>query len=531
MRRVWRATIVAGLIVTAAAGTGRSQVPGAPVAAPPGAAPAAAVGAAGEKVGFIKRLCQGLDECKRKLCKSPAGKLLNGMTAPLTAMTGGVIPPFCPLMPDAKDLAKPGVAGAAAAAQKEALEAGERKAAVRFLGTLDCRYFPDAAVKLANALRGDSSECVRYEAALVLNRGCCCTELTVKALTASVSGTDADGFPAERSLRVRCAAALALEKCTSCWTPPPSDEIPDAGGTTGGGGETPPPKTMGETKPGMDEQSKKDAATPKTTLNASQRLPSKATIDKALKVLNEFNALLAAYEPVLANQPPGVMADRRSVYHLLKDSATVPESAIAGNPTPAAPVAAPKSVPSAMPSGLGHKAANPSDKKPTATEPAQAPKLLPVTTTSNKPTTITVPGTMAAPKAVPTAMPPAATTGPVSAAPTAPVQPAAALDPVNQQINRIARQTIQGATPADRHAAIRELVKYDWQQHPMVAAALLAGAKTDAVDVVRVDCLRHLAAHKMTHPQVLADLANLVNDSDPWVRQEAAAALSKLKDQ
>src|SRR5439155_7727994 len=140
---------------------------------------------------------------------------MNSMTRPMSTFTGGVVPLFCPIMPNDKDLAKPGVAGAAAAAQKEALEAKARRDAVRFLGTLDCRYFPDAAAQLAAALRTDSSECVRYEAALVLGHGCCCTEVTVKALEASVSGTEMDNAPAERSVRVRCAAAIALEKCPS----------------------------------------------------------------------------------------------------------------------------------------------------------------------------------------------------------------------------------------------------------------------------------------------------------------------------
>src|SRR5436305_6913024 len=135
-------------------------------------------------------------------------------------MTGGVIPSFCPLMPSEKDLAKSGVAGAAAMAQKEALEAKQRREAVRFLGTLDCRYFPDAAVALTAALRQDSSECVRWEAALVLGRGCCCTELTMKALDASVSGMEIDGNPAERSVRVRMAAAAALDRCLACYVPP-----------------------------------------------------------------------------------------------------------------------------------------------------------------------------------------------------------------------------------------------------------------------------------------------------------------------
>ena len=512
MRRVCRATLVAGLLATAAAGSARAQPPGVPAAPPapalPGPAAAAtavpAPGAAGERVGLVKRICIGLDECRRKLCKTPAGKLLNGMTAPLTGFTGGVIPPFCPVMPSPADLQKPGVAGAAAAAQKEALEAKERRDAVRFLGTLDCRYFPDASVKLAAALRMDSSECVRFEAALVLGRGCCCTEVTVRALMASVSGTDMDGAPAERSARVRCAAAIALEKCLSCFTLPPDEDAPVNGG--GDIKDKDRPKDVGKQSAG-DKDAKDDAraaaADAGYKLPPGQKLPAKATVEKAWKILNEFNAMLAAYEPVLAAQPPGVARDRRSVFHLMKDSAGGAE---AGGVTPAAapvPVATPApavaAAPKAMPMTVSTPAPPKADK-PTAAEPPAAPKLLPVTT----PKPATVP---------------------------APMPPAAAVNPMHQPVNRVARQVVQGATPADRHAAIRELVKFDWKQHPMVASALLAGAKADAVDVVRVDCVRHLAAYKVAHPQVLAELGALTNDSDPWVRQEAAAALAQLKGQ
>ena len=91
------------------------------------------------------------------------------------------------------------------------------------------------------------------------------------------------------------------------------------------------------------------------------------------------------------------------------------------------------------------------------------------------------------------------------------------------------RQTLQGSTPAERHAAIRQLIRFDWRQNPLVPAALIAGAKGDASDVVRVDCIRHLAAYKMVHPQVVAELIALASDPDAWVRQEAAQALAQLR--
>src|SRR5262249_55128809 len=114
MRWIWRVATAAGLCVGVAGGPGRREgsraggrgagaAPAPPAAPTPPAAPAAAAGAA-EKAGPLKRMCAGLDECRRKICKTPLGQLFNGMTAPLTAATGGIFPPFCPLMPSAKDL-------------------------------------------------------------------------------------------------------------------------------------------------------------------------------------------------------------------------------------------------------------------------------------------------------------------------------------------------------------------------------------------------------------------------------------------
>jgi hypothetical protein len=81
----------------------------------------------------------------------------------------------------------------------------------------------------------------------------------------------------------------------------------------------------------------------------------------------------------------------------------------------------------------------------------------------------------------------------------------------------------------DRHNAIRQMVRMDWQKNPIIVSALLAGAKSDTSAAVRVDCMRHLAAYQMVHPQVLMDLGSLTQDSDPWVREEAVKALAQLK--
>ena len=43
------------------------------------------------------------------------------------------------------------------------------------------------------------------------------------------------------------------------------------------------------------------------------------------------------------------------------------------------------------------------------------------------------------------------------------------------------------------------------------------------------DCLRHLAAYRMAHPQVIAGVGALAADRDEWVRLEAEQALAQLK--
>jgi hypothetical protein len=86
---------------------------------------------------------------------------------------------------------------------------------------------------------------------------------------------------------------------------------------------------------------------------------------------------------------------------------------------------------------------------------------------------------------------------PPAAQPTAPVVPAtqssnaqAANQPVS--ITPFITQVLYGSTAMEKHAAIRQLMQFDWQKNPIIMSALLAGAKNDSIPAVRVDCLRHL---------------------------------------
>ena len=107
--------------------------------------------------------------CKERFCRSPLGNLVNNMLKPVGAFSGGMVGSCCPpALPS--DLAKPpdSAEGAAARIKADEAEAKARRAAVRYLGTVDCHYWPEAQAALIIALRADRNECVRLEAALAL---------------------------------------------------------------------------------------------------------------------------------------------------------------------------------------------------------------------------------------------------------------------------------------------------------------------------------------------------------------------------
>src|SRR5205823_14946141 len=132
------------------------------------------------------------------------------------AITGVIIVPCCPTFIPADLLMPPdGAEGAAARIKADEAGAKKRRAAVRYLGTVDCNYWPEAQEALINSLRADRNECVRLEAAWALGRGCCCTRKTLEALALTVSGSERDGNPIERSDRVRAAAQGSLDHCLS----------------------------------------------------------------------------------------------------------------------------------------------------------------------------------------------------------------------------------------------------------------------------------------------------------------------------
>jgi hypothetical protein len=113
--------------------------------------------------------------------------------------------------------------GAAALVRKDEAAAAARRAAVRYLGTVDCNWWPEAEEALRNALLKDRNECVRLEAAIALQKGCCCNVRIVKALADCVSST---GIPPENSERVKMAAMVALSRCCGATEMGPVEPLP-----------------------------------------------------------------------------------------------------------------------------------------------------------------------------------------------------------------------------------------------------------------------------------------------------------------
>lgn len=165
---------------------------------------------------------------KARFYASPLGKLLMNMRKPLSALTGGLVQGDSPHAGKYAGAGGSPAMGVAAKIKADAKQAAERREAVRFLGTVDCHYYPEAEQAIISALRCDRSECVRMEAALALGRGCCCTKKTMEALKIAVSGSNRDGNPGETSLRVRMTALEALQNCLANCNPIESTSPPPA---------------------------------------------------------------------------------------------------------------------------------------------------------------------------------------------------------------------------------------------------------------------------------------------------------------
>jgi hypothetical protein len=491
-----------------------AQIPAPPPVPAAPAAPAViqVVQAPPPKKTLLEQCTQMKANCKAAICASPLGALLNGVLAPVSAVTGGIVPGFCPgpNTPNPADLAKPpdSAEGAAAAIKKSEAEAKARRAAVRYLGTVDCHWFPEAEAALVNALRADTNECVRLEAALALGHGCCCSKKTIAALAITVSGSNKDGKPSENSERVKAAAFFALQHCLACFS------------------ET----TVVESK-----------EPPKLPIEPAAPAPPTPPVEKPTAMLD---APLPAYYKGLENVPlqqvveearrtlAGGINKREAVAHRNEDHSLYAVLSRAMNPPAAAAETKATTVertPAVSPAplvGEETSAARPTSligwlKSRSSESVAAAPASVPAAMPSSKP----------APAVQPAASPPAVQT--VSAAVAARADerreaefptPGATAVTVKQllAVLRQAPSVPQRAWAADN------LAKVNWRENPAVAEALLKAARQDTAPSVRQTCVRSLMNMGVYTPAAMAVFQTLKADPDGCVRLEAEAALRNL---
>ncbi len=157
--------------------------------------------------------------------------LARKVLSPIRAATGHLMPPPPAVEVPTKDgVARMIAAGdyspaeiSAAKIKIDEAQGNTRRAAVRYLGTVDCHYYPEAELGLIAALRADRIESVRFEAALAIGNCRGATSRMLEALHLAASGSDWDGNPAETSERVRAVARDVLGRGTGApiaeWQP------------------------------------------------------------------------------------------------------------------------------------------------------------------------------------------------------------------------------------------------------------------------------------------------------------------------
>jgi len=300
----------------ATAGTG---VTAAPASLPPGFL-AAPVGPPVKK-SCLETIDAAIHAKMEAICNSSIGKFLHEMGKPLKAITGGGgATPGVGKPPTKTELAAPGPVGVSAKIKAEKIQAKARQQAVKELGQVDCHYFPEAEAMLIIALRADSSECVRFEAAKSLTRGCCCSKAVIQALNICVSGSAEDGHPSERSPLVKSTAMIALEVCmNSC-----------------GSAEAEAPVLPRPEFPGGNEEA---IPAPQPTV---QKTAFYQAVDQQplARVVARSQRLLASKQQ--ASQTPVATAPRRrSIYELWLAAEKRPQRKPANSPPPIPPQAAP----------------------------------------------------------------------------------------------------------------------------------------------------------------------------------------------
>jgi hypothetical protein len=434
----------------------------------------------GGKIGNLIQACEYLGfKCKEKLCGSPLGQILNSTIAPVSGLSGGIIPPLCP--PNAvnpADLAKPAdsAAGAAARIKADEADAAARRAAVRYLATVDCHWWPEAQDALINALRADRNECVRWEAAVALGSGCCCTPKTIAAMTISVNGTDEDGNPAETSERVRGAAHASLQNCLSRF-PVSAEPAPET-----------PPEPIKEPKSGAGA---KPAKTPVVPAAYYKQVQSKGLAPALVRARQSVASSPVAAVAVGASRPggrgsPGLIGLMREAANLPPRTLTFSRPAVADEllSTPAAGAAASTPILEPIPEG----------KTPLSPTPAVTPSG------SDKPAAPSPKGAGLSQSALPSGW-------------------------AVEQVIAVLQRAEQ---PSHREWAARQLVRVEWQRHPDTVAALLNAAQYDPAPTVRATCVHSLQRMDVHTSSVVSALQSLTQDRDARVKLAAEKALARL---
>jgi hypothetical protein len=469
--------------------------------------------------------------CKKKFCDSMLGQLINNSLAPVGGLTGGIIGPCCPLI-QPEDLLKPPTSaeGAAAAIMADTLAAKERRAAVRFLGTVDCRYWPEAEMALINALRADRNECVRLEAAISLNRGCCCTKNIIKALALTVASADDDGNPRENSPRVRTLAHRALMRCLNCYAeivpappPPPIKKNGEEGEKPPvPPGETPPPPPP----PVLGEKLDLDAnGMPKAVGMSSRSAAYYARVSREAEA-----TIVAEAREVLSRvrvQPVSMQAEAaedRSLFGVIR---SVWSSDDKPEPKPTTP-------PAVKPANYAQaqKTTSPARVHPPIPQPHQSPVLTKPAQPVSHATHLRNLG----------GHPP---TPPAKTAPRSPVTQAyAPATPSTTSVTRVpGHQAATTATAANKAGvpSVYQLIQvlhtdkevrhrvwaadmlsaYDGWTNSHVVQALVGSAHRDEAPLVRIACLRSLGRMNIRTTNVLTTVEVMHGDPDPNVRAEA----------
>jgi hypothetical protein len=319
--------VAIGVVLLGVGNVANAQMPSIPGI--PGGAPGAAGGLAGGDAlasgqaglaavpaqrtiwGFFGITPANCAACRQRICASPLGAMLNGLVGPAATMTGGLIPTFCPAVPTDAQVAAAAAAGGptgaeavAAKIKQDEADAKARRAAIRYLSTASCHYWPEAEAAIIGGLRDDRNECVRYEAALALLNGCCCTAKTIEALNIVVAGSEKDGKPSELSERVKQVSLAALQGCLLRYHPPAQPiplERPEPASASAS--NTPEQLPPGFQRVAYYYQTIKD-------------VPPELIVAEAGRTIDRATALGAS---------TSLITGKRTVYHALARAATTPD--------------------------------------------------------------------------------------------------------------------------------------------------------------------------------------------------------------